>query len=133
MRFRRSGPASKYIWERDGIRIVHPQQGVPQFILHPPKDGSAQTYQSQALISHLPGPYQKGDVLYLAGDEIASMLAAVKVLTDPMLARQLVVKLKGPDGHIPRFYQAVLQVRSMDSMSIDIAFPYHREILANQK
>jgi hypothetical protein len=126
----------EFVWERDGIRILHPKAGEPQFIPNPPKGAVAgsETYQSQALISHLPGLYQKGDVLYLAGNEISSMLAAVKALTDPMLARQLVAKLRGPDGHVPRFYQAVLQVRSMDSMPIDISFPFHRELFGqNQK
>jgi hypothetical protein len=126
----------EFVWERDGVRILHPKAGEPQFIPDPPKGAGAgsETYQSLALISHLPGLYQKGDVLYLAGNEISSMLAAVKAVTDPMLARQLVAKLKGPDGHVPRFYQAVLQVRSMDSMPIDISFPFHRELVAqNQK
>ncbi len=125
--------SGQYIWERDGIRIPHPKAGEPQFIPHPPPEGGSETYQSLALISHLPGIYQKGDVLYLAGTEISSTLAAVKALTDPMLARQLVAKLKAPDGHVPRFYQAVLRVRSMDSMPIDISIPFHREIINSQK
>jgi len=122
-----SGP---YVWEKDGIRIPHPLAGEPQFIPNPPKAAGSEAYQSQALISHLPGLYQQGDVLYLAGNENSSMLAVVKALTDPILARRLVAKLRGADGHMPRFYQVVLQVRSMDSMPIDIAFPYHREIFA---
>lgn len=120
--------SGQYVWERDGIRILHPQAGEPQFIPHPSSEAGAQTYQSQALISHLPGLYQKGDVLYLAGNELSGMLAAVKALTDPVLARQLVAKLKNPDGHVPRFYQVVLQVRSMDSMPIEISFGLHREL-----
>jgi hypothetical protein len=122
--------AGQYVWERDGIRIPHPEAGEPAFIPDPSKQTGSEIYQSQALISHLPGLYEKGDVLYLAGNDISSMLAAVKALTDATLARQLVAKLKAPDGHVPRFYQVVLQVRSMDSMPIDISFSYHREISA---
>lgn len=122
--------SGQYAWEKDGIRILHPQTGEPQFIPHPSKESGSETYQSQALISHLPGLYGKGDVLYLAGNDTSGMLAAVKALTDTTLAHQLVANLKGPDGHVPRFYQAVLQVRSMDSMPIEISFPFHREILA---
>src|SRR5581483_1024222 len=76
-----SGP---YVWESDGIRVTHPEAGEPQFIPNPSRPGGAEPYQSQALISHLPGLYGKGDVLYLAGNEISSMMAAVKALTDPM-------------------------------------------------
>lgn len=122
--------SGQYVWEKDGIRILHPQTGEPQFIPHPSKESGSETYQSQALISHLPGLYGKGDVLYLAGNDTSGMLAAVKALTDTTLAHQLVANLKGPNGHVPRFYQAVLQVRSMDSMPIEISFPFHREILA---
>jgi hypothetical protein len=124
----------QYVWERDGIRILHPEGAEPPFIPDPSKSAGSETYVSQALISHVPGLYQKGDVLYLAGHDISGMLAAVKSLTDPMLARQLVAKLRAPDGHVPRFYQVVLQVRSMDSMPIDISYSFHREIFAqNQK
>ena len=125
--------SGQYVWERDGIRILHPQAGEPQFIPHPSQQGGAEQYQSQALISHLPGLYDKGDILYLAGDEVSGMLAAVKALTDATLARELVAKLKTPDGHVPRFYQVVVQVRSMDSMPIDISFSYHREVLAQTR
>lgn len=125
--------AGQYVWERDGIRILHPEAGEPAFIPDPSKQTGSEIYQSQALISHLPGLYEKGDVLYLAGNDISSMLAAVKALTDATLARQLVAKLKAPDGHVPRFYQVVLQVRSMDSMPIDISFSYHRELFAQKQ
>ncbi len=120
----------QFVWERDGIRILHPQVGEPQFIPNPSQVTGAETFQSQALISHLPGLHQKGDVLYLVGNDTSSMRAAVEVLTDPTLARQFVARLRTSDGRIPRFYQAILQVRSMDSMPIDISYTFLREILA---
>jgi hypothetical protein len=72
--------------------------------------------------------YGNGDILYLAGNQISSTLAAVRALTDPTLARELVAKLKTPDGRLPRYYQVVLQVRSMDSMPIDISYPFARNL-----
>jgi hypothetical protein len=57
-------------------------------------------------------------------------MAAVKVFTDPMLARSLVTSLKGPSGTMPRYYQAVLRVRSMDEMPVDISTVIHRELAA---
>lgn len=127
------GSSGQYLWEREGIRILHPQAGEPQLIPSPSRETSTETYLSQVLISHLPGLHQKGDVLYLVGNDTSSMRAAVEVLTEPTLARQLVAKLKASDGHIPRFYQAALQVRSMDSMPIDISFSFHREIFAQNE
>jgi hypothetical protein len=51
-------------------------------------------------------------------------------LTDPTLARELVSKLKTRDGGLPRFYQMVLKVRSMDSMPIEISYMFHRDLSA---
>ena len=76
----------------------------------------------------MPGLYGKGDILYLSGNQIASTLAAVRALTDPTLARELVSKLKTADGNLPRFYQMVLRVQSMDSMPIEISYMFHRDL-----
>jgi hypothetical protein len=72
--------------------------------------------------------YGKGDILYLSGNQISSTLAAVRALTDPTLARALASKLKSPDGSLPRFYQMVLRVQSMDSMPIEISYMFHRDL-----
>ncbi len=40
----------------------------------------------------------------------------------------LVSKLKSPDGSVPRFYQMVLRVQSMDSMPIEISYMFHRDL-----
>jgi hypothetical protein len=80
------------------------------------------------LISHVPGLYGNGDILYLSGNQISSTLAAVRALTNPTVARALISKLKSSDGTVPRFYQMVLRVRSMDSMPIEIAYMFHRDL-----
>ena len=76
--------------------------------------------------------YGNGDILYLSGNQISSTLAAVRALTDPTLARELVSKLKSPDGSVPRFYQMVLRVQSMDSMPIEISYMFHRDLTPRQ-
>jgi hypothetical protein len=119
-----------FVLEPNGIRNLNPQPGEPAFIPdHNPQAG-ADADESLALISHMPGLYGNGDILYLSGNEISSTLAAVRALTDPTLARVLVSKLKTHDGHLPRFYQMVLKVRSMDSMPIEISYMFHRDLSA---
>jgi hypothetical protein len=115
------------VLEPGGIRNLSPQPGEPAFIpdQQPGAQGPEQTY---ALISHVPGLYGKGDILYLSGNQISSTLAAVRALTDPTLARALVSRLKSPDGTVPRFYQMVLRVQSMDSMPIEISYMFHRDL-----
>jgi len=119
-----------FVLEPNGIRDLNPEPGEPAFIPdHNPQAG-ADADESLALISHVPGLYGNGDILYLSGNEISSTLAAVRALTDPTLARELVSKLKTRDGHLPRFYQMVLKVRSMDSMPIEISYMFHRDLSA---
>jgi hypothetical protein len=60
-------------------------------------------------------------------------MAAVRALTDPTLARALLAKLKSPDGSVPRFYQMVLRVESMDSMPIEISYMFHRNLTPPSK
>ena len=117
------------VLEPDGIRNLSPQQGEPAFIPDASQGaGSQGAEETHALITHVPGLYGNGDILYLSGNQISSTLAAVRALTDPTLARVLVSKLKSPDGSMPRFYQMVLRVQSMDSMPIEISYMFHRDL-----
>jgi hypothetical protein len=81
-----------------------------------------------ALVSHVPGLYGNGDILYLSANQISSTLGAVRALTDPTLARMLVSKLKSQKGTMPRFYQMVLRIESMDSMPIEVSYILYREL-----
>jgi hypothetical protein len=116
------------VLEPDGIRNLSPQPGEPAFIPDQPSGSSKDLEETHALISHVPGLYGRGDILYLSGNQISSTLAAVRALTDPTLARALGSKLKSPDGTVPRFYQVVLRVQSMDSMPIEISYMFHRDL-----
>ncbi len=113
--------------EPGGIRNISPRPGEPDFIPDEPA-GPKGGDETHALISHIPGLYGNGDILYLSGNQISSTMAAVRALTDPTLARALVAKLKSPDGTVPRFYQMVLRVQSMDSMPIEISYMFHRDL-----
>jgi len=116
------------VLEPDGIRNLSPQPGEPAFIPDQPSGSKQDSEETHALITHVPGLYGNGDILYLSGNQVSSTLAAVRALTDPTLARELVSKLKLPDGSLPRFYQMVLRVQSMDSMPIEISYMFHRDL-----
>lgn len=116
------------VLEPNGIRNLRPQPGEPAFVSDRTAADGKGVEESYALISHTPGLYGNGDFLYLSGNQAASVMAAVKVFTDPMLARSLVTSLKIPSGTMPRYYQAVLRVRSMDEMPVDISTVLHREL-----
>jgi hypothetical protein len=119
--------------EPDGIRNPSPQPGEPAFIPDQApgsrdSEASQAMEETHALITHVPGLYGNGDILYLSGNQVSSTLAAVRAITDATLARALVAKLKRPDGTLPRFYQMVLRIQSMDSMPVEISYMFHRDL-----
>ena len=122
----------KIVLEPNGIRNLNPRPGEPAFL----SDGGPQTTpgveESHALISHTPGLYGSGDILYLSGNQVSSVMAAVKAFTDPNIARSLVAKLRSPNGTVPQYYQIVLRVRSMDEMPVEISYMFHRELAASK-
>lgn len=116
------------VLEAQGIRNLKPRPGEPSFISEHPPRGAQDVEESHALITQVPGLYGNGQILHFSGNQISSILAAVQAFTDPNLARTLVAKLKGTNGSIPRSYQIVLKVRSMDDMPIEISYVLHREL-----
>lgn len=116
------------VLEADGIRNLSPRAGEPTFIKDQPPGSTKGTVNTLALVSHVPGLYGNGDILYLSANQISSTLGAVRALTDPTLARMLVSKLKSQKGTMPRFYQMVLRIESMDSMPIEVSYILYREL-----
>jgi hypothetical protein len=129
-----------FVLTPEGVKIVNPASGEQAFL----KDemlkgapGGQDVEESHALISNLPGLYGNGSILYLEGNQVASVMGAVQALTDPDLARQLVARLKTPNGKssakLPRYYQVVLRVRAMDETPVEISYISHRELTISKQ
>jgi len=114
--------------ESGGVRVLHPRPGEPEFLADKPAQDPQELSESYALISHVPGLYGTGEVLYLSGNRIASIMAGVQAFTDPGLARTLVAKMKTTGGGVPRYYQIVIKVKAMDEMPVEITYVLHREL-----
>ena len=119
--------------EPSGIRILHPKPGEPSFIADRARREVEEAGESHALITHVPGLNGAGDVLYLSGNDNASTLAAIQAFTDAAVARDIVSRVKAANGgRLPRFYQLILTVRSMDDMPVDISYTLDREIVPSR-
>jgi hypothetical protein len=112
----------------DGIRNLNPRPGEPALLADRNPEDPQDPAESYALISHFPGLNGNGELLYFSGNKIPAVMGAVQAFTDPAFARTLVAKMKASGGVLPRFYQVVLKVRSMDDMPIDIAYIFHRDL-----
>jgi len=117
-----------FVLGTEGIRNMDPRPGEPELFADKPPQDPQDTEESYALISRVPGLYGNGEVLYLAGNRISSITGEVQAFTDAMFAKTLVSKMKKPDGSLPRYYQVVLKIRSMDTMPIEVSYVIHREL-----
>jgi len=117
-----------FVLEAEGIRNMNPAPGEPELFADKPSHDPQDTEESYALISRVPGLYGNGEVLYLSGNRISSITGEVQAFTDAMFAKTLVSKMKKADGSLPRYYQVVLRVKSMDSMPIEVSYVLHREL-----
>jgi hypothetical protein len=127
--------------EPDGIRNLHPRPGEPAFVPEGPatanpaggrRGGGEDSLDTYSLISRVPGLRGKGEILSLSGNQISSVMAGAQALTDPSVAKMLVAKMRKPDGSIPRYFQVVLRVRSMDGVPTEITYMFHRELVASR-
>ena len=115
--------------EATGVRNLHPAAGEPRFFPNPPaKSPQSTVEQSYALVTHAPGVNAKGDVLSISGNHPSSVTAGVEAFTDPSLASTIVLRMRKPNGKLPRYYQILLTVRSMEDTPIEINYVFHKEL-----
>jgi hypothetical protein len=114
--------------ESGGIRNLHPRAGEPAFIPEGPGAKGPEDLDTYTLISVVPGIRGKGEILSLSGNQISSVTAGAQALTDPSVAKMLVSRMKTASGGLPRYFQVVLRVRSMDGVPTEISYVFHREL-----
>ncbi len=121
--------------EAKGVRNLHPAAGEPDFFEDGPhkKGGRSENgvEESYGLVTHAPSVHRKGDVLYLSGNHVASVTAGVESFTDPMLAGAIVGHLRKSDGSLPRYYQIVLKIKSMDDTPVEVSYVLHKELMTH--
>lgn len=81
-----------------------------------------------ALVSRLPGPLGSGYIQTFSSNHSPGTQGAVEFFTDPTFAQQLVGRLRASNGHVPRFFQAVIKVMYRDATPIEISYVAQREL-----
>jgi hypothetical protein len=113
----------------DRIVNVHPQNGEPHAFITPrPAPPDYLQPEDYALISLVPGLHGKGEILAFGGVSSPGLWAAVQYMTEPRYARELVEKLKGGKGALPRHYQVVIHARFQSLVPVEISYVTHREL-----
>jgi hypothetical protein len=118
----------KFVLDAKGVRNLKPEAGEPAYLADRMQEGDEGTgEETYALITQAPGLYGSGRILLLEGNHTSSVMAAVRSLTDPSLARTVLTSF-GRGGKLPKYYQTVLRVRSMDQMPVEVTPVLHREL-----
>jgi hypothetical protein len=120
---------AQLVLDPNGIRNLSPRAGESAFIQDHPSEGGAESGETYALISRVPAMNGPGAILMLSGNQVASVMGGVQAFTNPALAQMLVSRLKTGEGGIPKYFQVVLSVKSMDDVPVKISYMFHRELV----
>jgi hypothetical protein len=91
-------------------------------------DGNRDAAEDHVLIDWLPGIGPSDRILILEGGSTSSNWAAADYLTHPSTARELVSRIKLPDGTLPPSFQVLLHVKYKDSVPTQTEFVTFRQI-----
>lgn len=111
-----------------GIRDVHPQPGEPALFADDYSTAPSEEGVAYALVTHLPGPLRSHDIISFTSNRSAGYLGAIRWFTDPSSAKELVAKLKGANGDMPRFYQVLFKVRFKDDVPLETTYILSRKL-----
>lgn len=91
-------------------------------------DSNHDAAEDHVLIDRLPGIGPSDRILILEGGSTSSNWAAADYLTHPATARELVSRIKLPDGTLPPFFQVLLHVKYQASVPTRTDFVTFRQI-----
>jgi hypothetical protein len=114
--------------DNEGVRNLHPRPGEPGVLKDQPARNGEEGGASYALISRVPAMNGDGSILMLSGNQVSSVMGSVQAFTNPALAQMLVSKMKSATGVMPKYFQVVLKIKSMDDVPLETSYVYHREL-----
>jgi hypothetical protein len=123
-------PVSLEITEAaDGFVNLHPRPGeLANYRYREPAAFLSEDGEACVLVTHAAGPDGKSDVETFASNSTFGRLGAIHAFTDPSFAASLVHRMRGPSGHIPRYFQVLLKVHYKGGVPTETSYLLHREI-----
>jgi hypothetical protein len=113
----------------EGFSNLHPRPGEES--LYPyrnPKGFFAEDGDATVLVTHVAGPVGNTDVETFAGNSTFGRVGALKAFTDTSFVHTLVGRMRGPSGHIPRYFQVLLKVHYKGGVPTETLYILHREL-----
>lgn len=123
-------PAALEIVETaDGFRVVHPGPSEARlYKFRDPAGYLAEDGEACVLVTRTAGPAGNTDVLMFASNSTFGRAGAVSALTDAGFAKTMASRMRGAGGHVPRYFQALLEVKYKGGVATDTTFLLYREL-----
>jgi hypothetical protein len=109
-----------------GIRNLRPRPGEPASFGEGTMDAQNHSGEAIALISRLPGLHGNGEILVLAGSLTAGTLAATQYVTSEVYTRELLRRIRMPNGKVPPYFQVVISAKYKNWTPVEISYVTHR-------
>lgn len=109
---------------------LKPRPGEPTSLRGQWPTGTAYRTSDYSLITRIHGLHRRGEILILGANSTEGTLAAVRYMTQPSYAADLVARLKR-GGRMPRHYQVVLHARLKQGMPVEVSYQFHHVLGEN--
>ncbi len=118
------------------IRNRKPQPGEPAAFDegttdNPEREGQPdESGEAHAVISRLPGPHGKGEILVLSGSWTVGTLGAAHYVTTEAYVKDLLARISLPSGATPRYYQVLVRAKYRQRVPVKVSYVLHRVLTA---
>ncbi len=120
--------AREFEVEGFGVRALHPLAGEPSYFATERNPTSREIEQAYVVVRRLPaGPGGK-EIFALSSYSTEGVWAVAEYLTEGRTVRELVQKLRGVTGQMPRAWEALLRVRYKDRVPLQTQYVAHHPI-----
>lgn len=113
----------------EGFRVVHPRPGeAPLYKYRDPPGFFVEDGEARVLITRSAGPVGDTDVLTFASNSTFGRAGALHAFTDAGFAHTLVAQMRDASGHIPRYFQVLLNVKFKGGVPTETSYLLYREL-----
>jgi hypothetical protein len=120
------------VFEGGVVRNLKPLPGEPVTFDEgstesPDQEGQPNTSgEAHAVISRLPGLHGKGAILVLSGAWTVGTQGAAQYVTHEPYVKDLLARIKLPDGGYPEYYQVLVKTKFRDRTPVKVSYVLHR-------
>ena len=109
-----------FVVEHSRVVNQHPRAGEPRTYNETWSPDRSILLEGHALISRLPGLHGTGYIMMLASTSTEGTRAAAEFVTRPDYVARLVSSLRGKDGALPKYFQAVVRAKFKSQVPIQV-------------